>query len=146
MALSTLPIRGLWLPAMNSLNVGVKSKKSCRMNRAVSLTPPVRALSLVSSQRRPRWVSCVTTSRAPRSLARSVGCRSRVAGNERAHVSDGGVVAEYPDDRIDERALTVRACAIGEDEGMLRREPGAAVADVTLQKALQLRIACGDAD
>ena len=53
MASSTLPSRGLWLPAMNSLKVGVKSKKSWRMNRAVSLSPPVRVLSLVSSQRRP---------------------------------------------------------------------------------------------
>ena len=58
---------------MNSLNVGTKSKKSWRMKRAVILSPPVSALILVSSQRRPFWVSCATTSRAPRSLARSVG-------------------------------------------------------------------------
>ena len=65
-----------WLPVMNSLKVGVKSKKSCRMKRAVILSPPVTALSLASSQRRPFLVSVATTKRAPRSLARSVGCRS----------------------------------------------------------------------
>ena len=52
-ASSTLRIAGLWLPATISLNCGTNSKKSCRMNRAVILSPPVRVLSLLSAQRRP---------------------------------------------------------------------------------------------
>ncbi len=46
-ASSRLVSRGLWLPQMNSLKPGTKSKKSCRMNRAVILSPPVSALILV---------------------------------------------------------------------------------------------------
>ena len=64
-----------------------------------------------------------------------------VAGDEGAHVGDGGVVAEDAGDGVDEGALAVGAGAIGEDEGVLGREAGAAIADVALQEALQLGVA-----
>ena len=46
------------------------------MNRAVILSPPVIVLIFASAQRRPCSVSAAVTSRAPRSPAMSVGCRS----------------------------------------------------------------------
>ena len=46
MASSTLRIDGLWLPAMTNLNCGMYSKKSWRMKRAETLSPPVMALDL----------------------------------------------------------------------------------------------------
>ena len=72
-ASSTVRKPGLWLPAMMNLCVGWKSKKSPRMNRPLIGSPPVRVLSLHSSHRLPFCVSWATTSRAPRSLAISVG-------------------------------------------------------------------------
>jgi hypothetical protein len=50
---------------MNSLNCGVYSKKSCRMNRADILSPPVKALIFASAHRRPCSTSEQITSRAP---------------------------------------------------------------------------------
>ena len=75
-ASSTLRIDGLWLPAITNLNCGTYSKKSWRMKRADTLSPPVMALTLDSFQRRPCSVSMDDTKRAPRRPARSVGCRS----------------------------------------------------------------------
>jgi hypothetical protein len=48
---------GLLLPAMMILNCGTYSKKSPRMNRADTSSPPVIVLILFSSQVRPRSVS-----------------------------------------------------------------------------------------
>ena len=75
-ASSTLRIEGLWLPATSSLNCGKKSKKSWRMKRADTLSPPVMVLIFDSFQRRPCSVSIDATKRAPRRPARSVGCLS----------------------------------------------------------------------
>ena len=44
MASSTDRSDGLWLPAMISLNAGRYSKKSCRMKRAATVSPPVSCL------------------------------------------------------------------------------------------------------
>ena len=140
MASSTLPMRGLWLPAMNSLKVGTKSKKSCRMNRAVSLSPPVRALILISSQS----AALLRFLRDNQAGATQLGQIGRVAlgvaRDERRHVRDGGVVAEDADNGVDKGALAVRPGAVGEDKGVLGRSPGAAIANVALQEALQFGV------
>src|SRR5262245_17331730 len=69
-----------------------------------------------------------------------------VAGDqERVHVGDGGIVAEDAGDGVDERALAVRAGAVGENENVLMREAGATVADIALQEFLQLTITRGHA-
>ena len=53
-----------------------------------------------------------------------------IAGEERRHIGDGGVVAEDGGDGIDERAFAVGAGAVGEDEDVFGGEAGAAVADI----------------
>src|SRR5262245_19482228 len=45
-------------------------------------------------------------------------------GDEGAHVGDGGVIAKYCRDGIDESALAVCAGAVGEDELVLARDAG----------------------
>ena len=90
MASSTLRIDGLWLPTTSSLNCGMNSKKSWRMKRAVILSPPVSALSLLSAQRLPCSVSIEVTILAPRKPAMSVGWRSPVVA---MNMSMGATVA-----------------------------------------------------
>ena len=75
-ASSTLRSIGLWLPMSTSLNCGRYSKKSCRMNLARMVSPPVICLIRLSTQARPSSVSDALTMRAPWSMARSVGCLS----------------------------------------------------------------------
>jgi hypothetical protein len=55
---------GLWLPAVKSLKVGRYSKKSWRMNRAETVSPPVSCLMRDSAQRRPSSVSVAVTMRS----------------------------------------------------------------------------------
>ena len=57
----------------NQLEGGPNSKKSCRMNRAETMSPPVNCLIRDSAHRRPSSVSVAVTRRAPRRPARSVG-------------------------------------------------------------------------
>jgi hypothetical protein len=68
-----------------------------------------------------------------------------VAGDESADIGNGCIVAEYLGDGIDECALAVGAGAVGEDEFMLGGHPSAAVAHVSLEEALKLGVAVGDA-
>ena len=70
-ASSTPRSEGLLLPITISLNCGSKSKKSWRMNRPWSRSPPESDLILLSAQVRPASTSLPTTSRAPSNQARS---------------------------------------------------------------------------
>jgi len=68
-----------------------------------------------------------------------------IARQECAHVGDGSKISPYLDYRVDERALAVRASAIGKNECVFTCESGEAISDVALQELLQLGIAIGDA-
>jgi hypothetical protein len=112
------------------------------MNRAVILSPPVSALILVSSQRRPFL-------RYHQAGAHEHGQIGRVslavAGEEGRHVGDGGVGAEDIGNGVDEGAFAVGAGAVGEDEHMLTGKAGAAIAAPALEKSLQFAVAVSDA-
>ena len=136
---------GLWLPAMNSLNCGVYSKKSWRMKRAAIVSPPVSALILASAHRRPSSVSTAVTRRAPRRAASSVGWRSF---EEATKVSIGAlamVVADDAGDGVEERRLAVGADAVGEEQRVFAGRAGQAIADDPGEVGLEERVAAGDA-
>src|ERR1700757_1094137 len=67
-----------------------------------------------------------------------------VAGNERARVGDSDVIAQDAGDRVDEGTFAIRPGAVRKEERVLSREASAAVSDIALQEALQLRIAGRD--
>ncbi len=72
MATSTLLSCGLWFAEISGLNCGLNSKSSCRMKRAVSVSPPVIFFSFASAHRLPSSTSATSTMRAPFSRAISV--------------------------------------------------------------------------
>ena len=90
---------------MNSLKVGTKSKKSCRMNRAVSLIAAGQGLDLGLVPAAP--LLCLL--RDDQAGAAQLGQIGRVAlgvaGDERAHVGNRDVVAEDAGDGVDEGDL-----------------------------------------
>ena len=95
---------GLWLPIMNSLNCGLKVKKSCRMNRAVIGSPPVICLMRFSAQcsaflglRRRHQPGALQ----PRQLGR---CRSP-RDAERIHRRRHRIILHDPGDRVSSTPL-----------------------------------------
>ena len=75
---------GLWLVASQTLNSGRKSNHSACRKRAVRVSPPVIALTRLSSSRRPSSVSETVTNRVPFSRARSFGMPSKRFASSRS--------------------------------------------------------------
>ena len=122
---------------MSNLKVGVKSKKSCRMSRAVIVSPPVSALILVSSHFRP-FCGFLRCHQAGADKPGDIGRVLLVAGfDECFHCGGRCVVAQDGRDRLDQRAFAVGAAAVGKDEGMFVGLAGQRIAEKRWQKAIR---------